>query len=357
LLSTSAAVRGAVPRDRDDGVTAMPRAFRLALSILLYLFHTLAYRWVLDLRDLLKRFWQAVKGLWVRLKNPDAGEHDADRDCSTVSAPAIHRPDPCIYSQQYLLSLGLSVTWDNPDIVIRRNGVIVAENDLLPDTDYEIEATVWNNSYEAPAVGLTVIFSYLSFGVGTVSTAIGSALVNLGVKGGPNHPAISRMPWRTPPVPGHYCLQVLLDWIDDANPRNNMGQNNLDVVAAHSPADFVFLLRNSLGRDSRFDFEADTYTIPQLPACPTEIAPEDRGTFPERLRRIRARHDRANFPVQPGWTVAIDPPQQSLAPGAEIEVHVRITPPDDFTGSKSFNVSATAEGRHAGGVSLIVNKS
>jgi hypothetical protein len=51
----------------------------------------------------------------------------------------------------------------------------------------------------------------------------------MGVKGGTNHPALARMVWKTPPVPGHYCIQVVLKWIDDVNPENNLGQNNVDM--------------------------------------------------------------------------------------------------------------------------------
>jgi len=328
---------------------------RFLLKVLLHVLRTLAYGWVLDLADIVKRLLEALKKLIAYLKLPHADRDEAHKGCDTIDNPAMHRPDPCIYSQEYLLKLGLPVTWDNPDIVIRKGGVPVPENALEPDTDYVIEATIWNNSYEAPAVGLSVGFSFLTFGVATVATAIGGTSVNLGVKGGVNHPALAHMPWRTPPTPGHYCLQVKLDWPDDVNPGNNVGQNNLDVVTPQSPAVFHFTLRNNIGKQDWFAFEVDTYTIPTLPECPTQIGPDDRGPFPERLRRIKARHDKSLFPVPAGWIVTITPPQVSLVPDAEVDITVSITPPAAFAGTKQFNVNANHGAGYAGGVSLIVS--
>jgi len=176
------------------------------------------------------------------------------------------------------------------------------------------------------------------------------------VKGGDDEPVVANMLWKTPTGPGHYCLQVLLVWIDDANPANNMGQNNLDIVAAHSPAEFKFQLRNNTGKENRFTFEVDTYTIPTQPECPTTIAREDRGPLSKRLRRIKAKHDKSNFPVPPGWTVELVPAAPSLSPNDEITVTARITPPDSFTGAKSLNLNVRYGERYAGGVTLVVSK-
>jgi hypothetical protein len=76
------------------------------------------------------------------------------------------RPDPLIYSQQYLMGLGLAVTWDNPDIWLERNGSRVSSHAIEPDTEYEIVARIWNGSTDAPVPLLHVRFSYLSFGGG-----------------------------------------------------------------------------------------------------------------------------------------------------------------------------------------------
>ena len=138
------------------------------------------------------------------------------------------------------MSLGLAVTWDNPDIQLYENSAPVSSSQLKADTDYEIVARIWNNSTEAPVVNLPVHFTYMSFGVGTQSHGIGDTQVNLGVKGGSNHPAFAHMLWHTPAAAGHYCIRVNLDWNDDANPNNNLGQENTNVVQAHSPGSSTF---------------------------------------------------------------------------------------------------------------------
>jgi hypothetical protein len=324
-------------------------------SVLARLAKRLAYGWVFDLRDLLKRFLEALKKICAYRKMPHPDREDLGKDCTIVDNPSFHRPDPCIYSQDYLLKLGLAVTWDNPDIVLRRNGVIVSEGDVLPDTDYEIEATVWNNSYESPAVGVSVEFSFLTFGVATVESAIGKTFVNLGVKGGVNHPALARMPWRTPAIPGHYCLKVTLGWVDDANPANNVGQNNLNVVAPQSPAEFTFRLRNHTNKPNTYRFEVDDYVIPRRSDCKPRIEPSDRGLFAQRLRKIRATHGRGGFPVPADWIVEIAPAQAALPPGAEIDIAVRITPPAGFAGTKPLNVNTLYGDTYAGGVTLVVS--
>ena len=98
-----------------------------------------------------------------------------------------------IYDQYYLMSLGLAVSWQNPDIQILRNGVPVASAyDLEPATTYEIVATIWNGSTSGVISGMPVSFSYLSFGVQTKSNYIGSQFsVDLGVKGSMHCPSLA----------------------------------------------------------------------------------------------------------------------------------------------------------------------
>jgi len=58
-----------------------------------------------------------------------------------------------IYSQFYLMSKGVAITWDNPDIqLFDGGGVGVASHALTPSTPYEIRARIWNGSTDAPAV-------------------------------------------------------------------------------------------------------------------------------------------------------------------------------------------------------------
>ena len=137
---------------------------------------------------------------------------------------AVSHPDPLIYSQTELINLGLAVTWDNPDVQLFRAGAPVSSWDLDPATDYEVVAQGLEQVHRRSGVGLRVMFFVLSFGIGGHAEPIGgTSIPNLGVKGGPNHPAFASITWTTPAVPGHYCIQVLLDPTDDEDYGNNLG--------------------------------------------------------------------------------------------------------------------------------------
>ena len=269
------------------------------------------------------------------------------------------RPDPMIYSQHYLRSLGFAVTWDNPDITLELNGDPVSSSALLPDTEYEVLARIWNGSLNAPAINLPVRFSYLSFGIGAQSFPIGSTTVTVPVKGADGLPAVAPMKWRTPKEEGHYCLQVELLPPDDANPMNNLGQENTNVKRLNSPhADFTFPVRNTAFDAGEVILEVDAYALPQAGVCrPTDVAPTPQVKAAESERRERAALDAngaAGFAVPPGWTVELQPSTMRLGPGAERLVKVDVTAPDQFTGRMAFNVNATLAGELLGGVTLYV---
>lgn len=315
----------------------------------------ITYEWILALVAILKSLCKGLKEIFCRPKLPHSEEEEGTKGCAEVSHPSFHRPDPTIYSQTYLMELGLAVTWDNPDISFFRNGVQAPEGALITNTEYEIQATVWNNSFDAPIVGLRVDFSFMSFGVTTTTTPIGSTVVDLGVKGGAKHPAIAKIPWVTPAV-GHHCLVVELFWIDDANPRNNVGHNNTNVVEATSPAVFDFTLRNSTEREHAYRMAADTYTLPDRTDC-DQVALR-KLSKEAKWREIQNLHNRNNFPIPTGWTVEFSPNNVTLAPGQEVVIGVSITPPDTFVGQQPFNVHAIDEqGHFVGGVTVTVTKS
>lgn len=296
---------------------------------------------------------------WHRLKQlPGRMHKTAPGPCVPVSDPAYKRPDPLIYSQFYLMKQGLAVTWNNPDIELRHNGVPIDSHQLEPDTEYDVVARIWNGSTEAPVVGLPVQMSYLSFGAGTVSHPIGKTHVNLGVKGGPNHPAFATVPWKTPATAGHYCIQVRFAWADDLNPNNNLGQENTDVGTAHSPAEFHFQLRNDTRRQQRYHFETDAYRIPPRGPCakrPPRREPPPRQE-PGTINFVPPEHQRANHPLPQGWKVDFEPAIPTLAPGDEATIRVLITPPDTFHGSQPVNVHAFHSAGLAGGVTLTVER-
>lgn len=58
------------------------------------------------------------------------------------------RPDPMIYSQYYLMSKGLAITWDNPDIGLFDGNSPVPSHDLATNKTYNIRARIWNNSVD-----------------------------------------------------------------------------------------------------------------------------------------------------------------------------------------------------------------
>ena len=267
----------------------------------------------------------------------------AHRNC--VCPPALKQPDPFLYSQQYLLSLGLPVTWDNPDIYIYQGNTLVDPHNLEANTDYTVVARIWNNSPDVPVINLKVYFSYLSFGMGTQSNPIGVTTVDLAAKGLPGCPAFAYMKWTTPSTLGHYCLQVLLEPPDDSNWLNNLGQRNTDVTQAHSPALFTFAVGNHVSpRPRRVTFEVDCYAIPPLLPCAPVI--EARAS-PRSISKIAP-------PVPAGWSVALIPSALTLAPGQEHEVKAEITPPAGFKGVAPFNVTARDDIGLVGGVTLLV---
>jgi hypothetical protein len=221
---------------------------------------------------------------------------------------------------------------------------------------------VWNGSFDAPAVGLPVRLGYLSFGAATTLHHIGTRFVDLGVKGSSKHPAFAFFDWRTPEA-GHYCLQARLDWSDDANPDNNLGQENVNVGVAASPAQFELTLRNEAAVRRRFVLAPDVYRLPKLAPCPEEERPERRQT---RLAESRARWERARreqgtgqFAVPNGWTVTIEPSELVLAACEEQQIAVSVDIPQT-TPTATLNVNALAlheDGRElVGGVTLQVER-
>ena len=259
--------------------------------------------------------------------------------------PALRKPDPFLYSQQYLMSLGLPVTWDNPDIYIFDGNNLVDPHDLHASTTYTVVARIWNNSTDVPVINLKVNFSFLSFGMGAQSNPIGMTTTDLAAKGLPGCPAFAYMPWTTPATLGHYCLQVLLEPPDDSNWLNNLGQRNTDVAQPQSPAEFAFVVGNHVEtRARKVSFKVDCYTIPPLPAC-TEIYAA--GVRSHAISKTAP-------PIPAGWNVVLTPSELQLLPGEEKEVKAEITQPSGFHGTMPFNVTGLDDYGLVGGVTLVV---
>jgi hypothetical protein len=196
---------------------------------------------------------------------------------------------------------------------------------------------------------MPVSFSFLEFGISTVSVPIGSTQVNLGVKGGPGCPAYATMQWTTPTTPGHYCIQVQLQPFTDINFQNNLGQENTNIGTATSPAVFTFPLRNGTRRTQTYSFEVDAY-IPLAPD-PCGAGPNDAKAREARLAKSR----RGLFPVPSGWQIAITPSATTLLPNQSVPITVSAIPPSGFTGDQVVNVHAFHGGGLAVGVTLTIN--
>lgn len=326
-------------------------------------------QWLLSLIRLFltafREFLPALLALWrdflarLRRRGREKGLSEREgrrsrRPCVPIDSPAYKKPDPLIYSQEYLMKLGIGVTWDNPDIKLYRNGGFVPSGQLKANTDYDVVATVWNNSTEAPIADLPVRFSYRSFGVGAQETAIGDTQVLLGVKGGANHPAFATMKWHTPSSAGHYCIKVLLDWLDDANPNNNLGQENTNVGKAQSPAKFTFLLHNPTKEVQKYRFAVDTYQIPGRQPCPPGEDDVERRLIVGTSGQSLTAHDPARFPLPANWKVAINPQNPELGSGMDKTIKVTVTVPDDFRGRQPININSFNSYGLAGGVTLYV---
>ncbi|HEV8081892.1 MAG TPA: hypothetical protein VGP55_01750 [Chitinophagaceae bacterium] len=268
--------------------------------------------------------------------------------------PTIYKkPDPMIYSQSYLMSKGLGVTWDNPDIQLLDGLFPVSSHTLLPGKTYTIQSRILNGSNEAAAVNMTVRFYYLSFGIGTVRNYIGETLVTVPVNGAAGLPAIATCNWKTPAAAGHYCIQVELDWPDDANPFNNLGQENVDVKKLNSPnAIFTFTLRNDSPFARKIQLQADSYVLPPKEPCdnsdPAGNNPEGRR-FYDRLSRHRLQSN----PVAVGWQVEyLEGNIFELDPGEERPVTIKLIAFDGFAGTQAVNVNAFNDNLLIGGVTL-----
>jgi hypothetical protein len=199
---------------------------------------------------------------------------------------------------------------------------------------------------------MPVLFSYLTFGIGTISTPIGATAINLAVKGAIGEPREAFVDWTTPPTPGHFCIQTLLIWPDDRQPFNNLGQENVDIRKLNSPkATFQFPLRNDAAVARRFRLETDVYPPPVPPACP-DVPVRGRTRQWDPL----AAHRRAAHPLPPSWSVDLSPAgEHSLGPGEEVQITAIVNVPEILTVPRPINIHAFADGILAGGVTLYVH--
>jgi hypothetical protein len=214
------------------------------------------------------RVLAALWALLLRLLGKGPKPPKTPTDCFQIPPDVARKPDPCIYSQWYLAAKGMSVTWDNPDIqVVTTGGVPVPSHALVADTDYRVEATIHNASFDA-ALGVEVICVYRPWSFGTAdrvpveADALGNPAIrrlNIGSWGS----AVATFKWHTPNVAdAHFCIQVECHHVDDREPNNNLGQENTNVAKPASPVELDIPLFNPRDEPARILLTADAYEIP-----------------------------------------------------------------------------------------------
>src|SRR5262249_32927233 len=142
-------------------------------------------------------------------------------------------------------------------------------------------------------------------------------------------------------------------------PDNNLGQENTNVVHAHSAAATTFRLRNDTRERQRYRFQVDTYVLPRRAPCDQAESPRRRERHRRRpgfIEQIPVQHDPARYPVPRGWSVTLTPESPVLEPGEEITIGVEIEPPAAFTGRQAFNINAATQRGVAGGVTIYVER-
>jgi hypothetical protein len=312
---------------------------------------TVADGWRLTVRlllRLLRRFLRFLQGR--RRDDCGAPRRYRDVDCLTPPRDIRARPDPSIYSQEWLMARGFAVTWDNPDfrVLDAASGTEVDRFSLLPDHDYIIEARIHNNSLMA-AIGTRVDFEVRAFGIGTPPlSALGGVTLDVPATG--NAPA--QIAWHTPGSGGHNCLRALISHIDDANPQNNVGQHNTDIAVPASPTRaLTFLVGNDGGRVRRLNLRLNAYALPDEAPCAKSFEERNSVTY---LRRLQAAHDVRRFPVpeELGARLSFD----------ELEFHERDVHPVTLTldpaaatgPRRAINVEGYEDGRLVGGLTAYV---
>jgi hypothetical protein len=262
------------------------------------------------------------------------------------------RPEPFIYSQQWLSSRGLAVTWDNPDfrLIDLESSLPVGRFDLKANHRYRIEATIHNNSFMA-AINTAVHFRVMRFGVGTTMIDdLGADVIDVPGAG----VAIASREWLTPATAGHNCLQALIHHHDDANPLNNLGQHNTDIAQPASPTRRLrFHVGNPGVARKRYALTLDGYRLPEHSECAENWRVRQTLDY---LRQLQKRHGRENFPVPAFLNATLTHTQLELDPGAEIEITLELDPPVAGRGAQVVNVSVHEGPRLVGGVTAYVEE-
>ena len=342
----------------------------LDAKILLRVLFNLLTKWLVAIRLLIQTFLRICA---KRRERKELGWHKIPVKCLPIPKEIIQRPDPSIYSQYYLWSLGIQVTWDNPDIKLYDSqGNFAHSYNLKADTEYTIQATIHNHSTEAPAFSIPVVFTYRNWSAtsGTGMINIGTDVIDLPVCGGIGEPATASVKWKTPSEAGHYCLQVEVICPNDLNPADNLGQENTNVIeGSHSTVSVGVPIINPFHGKRTFQLSVNGYAIPGKPIPPPEKTSRERYNknsnklIPimdpkKRLSLVIEANRIGNFPVSEELNVNLSKTEVELEPREQTEVVLSFEKPNEEhkVGRRYINLTSVDKmsGRLIGGVTIIV---
>lgn len=229
------------------------------------------WRLLITLLLLLLLLLRALLGLLKKLFGKGCEEPNEREKCGEIPPNVKRKPDPCLYAQFYLMSLGYSVTWNNPDIWITLpDGTPVSSSALFPDTDYLVHAQIHDASFD-PALATQVRCLYRPWSFNSPDRVPielnpdGTERIVI-VHIPPWSQEVAKFRWHTPNTPNkHWCFQVECYHPDDKNPNNNLGQENTQVLAgqAGQMVQAEALLFNPLEKARKIRIAADAYSIPK----------------------------------------------------------------------------------------------
>jgi hypothetical protein len=280
------------------------------------------------------------------------GKRPGSRGCIYIPERIINRPDPCIYDQFLLMQLGQPVTWANPDFSIMLGGVPQYTYGLTVSTTYDIHIKVHNSSRQKPALGTTINVHWLEFGVGgqVNSHPIGTFTADVPVWPGT---CVVHVPWTTPAIPGHYCLQAELFHPEDGNPANNLGQNNTQVCAAHSEVRDQIRIFNQFLNESTPPTLAPS--VHRAPRNHVEIT-VDGYIFHDAIGKD-ADPSTMFAPKDAAWPARVEPTSFDFATGeAYRDVTLIVDAPHGAGPAETFNVTARQDGTPLGGVTIVIER-
>jgi hypothetical protein len=248
---------------------------------------------IMFLKAIFKAIWN---GLIVFVKLLLLGKFNSNKksgDCCIKPSDDMRpRPDPYVYSQEWLQLRNIAYTWDNPDFTLLDSAGTTADRmNLKPGEKYTVVVRVHNGSLFA-AINTKVALDVLEFGMGGIVTeSLGSVNIDIPSFGHTNAVFL----WNTPIGGGHNCLRVYLTHPDDGNPLNNIGQHNTEVAKPASPTrTSTFLLRNSAPGVRLLRLECDSYLLPNEPMRARTLQQRQSLAY---LRELRSRNNREQFVV------------------------------------------------------------